>query len=177
MRRSGIKVRKDSVEDNKELNRGKGIQIIRKVPRTAIVTLIRKGKMGDNAELLIKKAKEKVSLRKIGIERSKIRIATNGGIIIEIPGNDGNKFADKLTKKLKETMSDIAIIRRLVKMAEMIMRGIDGFVTKEEIKITITQHGDCKEDEIKIGEIKTMYKGLGQVWIQGPLVTAIKVCK
>lgn len=66
----------------------------RKVPRTAAVTITAvDGKM-RNRELL-KRAREKISLQEIGIENSRIRVATNGRII---PGSEGKIHADRLAE-------------------------------------------------------------------------------
>lgn len=60
-----------------------------------------KGEEGFSYADALKKARTEISLKEIGINTTKIRRATNGGIIIEIPGADKEK-ANVLVQKLTD---------------------------------------------------------------------------
>lgn len=69
---------------------------------------------------------------------------------------------------------DVAIARPTAS-AEIRIIGIDDSTTKEEVKYTIADIGECQEDSIKVGEIKRMTNGLGLIWIRCPIQTAYRV--
>lgn len=144
---------------------------LRKPPKTAAVTITDVEESGE----ILKYAREKISLLELGIERSKVRRAANGGVLIEIPGPDGVIKADRLANKLREVVKDKAIISRPVVKGEMRILDLDNSVTKEEIYSTIVEIGECKEEEIKVGDIKIMANGLGTLWTQCPLHAAVRV--
>lgn len=80
-------------------SRGVPAQKRRRPPRTVAVTITGAGKDFSYASIL-KKARESIPLFELGIEKSRIRRTINGGRIIEIPGLDAAKKADKLAIRL-----------------------------------------------------------------------------
>lgn len=82
---------------------------------------------------LLRKARERVSLQELGIGNSKIRVAANGGIIVEVPGKKGSHQADVLAQKLNEAIGEIAIIKRLKKMGKLRISDLDDSITREEV--------------------------------------------
>lgn len=154
-------------------------QVVKGEPRRAFRTAavaIRslKGEELSYAEIL-SKAKEKVSLVDLGIERSKIRIAANGGRIIEIPGPDRCAKADSLANRLKEVLGEEAAISRPVAKSELRMSGFDDSISRDEIMFAIAERGECSTADVRVGQIRVMGNGLRTVWIQCPLGAAIKV--
>jgi len=61
-----------------------------------------KGEEGFSYADALKKARTEISLKEIGINTTKIRRATNGGIIIEIPGAENKEKANVLVQKLTD---------------------------------------------------------------------------
>lgn len=59
--------------------------------------------------------------------------------------------------------------------AEMRIIGIDDSISKEEVKDTIADIGECQEESIKVGEIKRMTNGLGIIWISCPIQAANRI--
>lgn len=163
-------------ESNKR-NRKQQQQQIRKPPRTAAVT-ITAGEGLTYADIL-RQAREKISLPDIGIERSRIRKSINGGLIIEIPGNDGTQKANELARKLQEVLPENTRVRRPTIRSDMRISGLDESVTKEEIQLTVADVGGCHEDEVRAGEIRWRPDGLGTIWIRWscPLSTANKIAE
>jgi len=60
----------------------------------------------------LKKAREKISLEDMGIEKTRIRKTATGNILIEIPGIDRSNEADKLASKLQSVLEGVAQIAR-----------------------------------------------------------------
>jgi len=71
------------------------------------------------------------------------------GVLIEIPGQEGNEKAKKLLDKLKEKLGDTDVaITRPMAQAEIRVTGLDESATKDEVKDMIAYYGDCSVDEI-----------------------------
>jgi len=81
---------------------------------------------------------------------------------------------DKLREKLGEKE---IVISRPTTMAEIMITGLDESVTKEEVVDIIVEHGECLVEEIKAGDIKRMYNGLGMIWARCPLRAANVMAK
>lgn len=161
-------------EKGKDSNKGPSKQPrTGKVHGTSAVTIT--AREGASYAEILRKAREKISLQSIGIETSKIRKGINGGIIIEIPGNDNVKKANDLADKLKEILPDQVRINRPTRKSDMRVTGLDESVTKEEIRSVIANIGGCKEEDIRIGEIRWMSNGLGTIWLQCPVSVANKI--
>lgn len=79
---------------------------------------------------------------------------------------------------MKEKLGEEEIaITRPTTMAEIRIYGLDESVTMDEIKSIVVNYGDCSDEEIRIGQIKWMYNGLGMTWVRCPLATANKMAK
>lgn len=103
----------------------------RRPPKSAAVT-ITDLKSDFFYSSALKTARENICLRDMGIESTKIREAVNGGLIIEILGKEGHSKADNLAVKLKRVLTG-AIIRRLMKKADIRLTRLDDSTTTEEI--------------------------------------------
>jgi len=57
------------------------------------------------------------------------------------------------------------------------MFGLDDSITKEEVKSIIADIGKCKGEDVRISDIKAMRSGLGMIWAQCPLKSAITLSK
>lgn len=146
---------------------------VRKPPRTAAVTITTQE--GISYAEILRKAREKISLQDVGIEVSKIRKGINGGLIIEIPGNDSTQKANILATKLKDILPEQVKINRPTIKSDIRVSGLDESVTKEEVQQAVANIGECNIAEIRIGEIRWLSNGLGNVWLQCPLITANKI--
>lgn len=82
---------------------------VKKVPKTAAVTIT--VKEGISYAEILRHAREKISLPTMGIDASKIRKGINGGLIIEISGEENSIKAANLVEKLKEVLPDRDKIR------------------------------------------------------------------
>jgi len=125
----------------------------------------------------LKRAREKISLEEIGIEKTRIRKTATGNILIEIPGIDRSGEADRLATKLQNVLEGIAKIARPTIKGEIRLFGIDDSITREEIVDMIAKEGNCKQEEVRTGEMRMMRSGLGMLWAQCPLTSAIALSK
>lgn len=94
----------------------------------------------------MKKARSSIQLDQIGIDRSKLRRAANGGYIIEIPGPDNHVKADTLASKLKVLPEGVRVGRLMLK-GEMRVMGFEDSVTQDEIIGAIIDEGGGKITE------------------------------
>ncbi|GAB1860699.1 CCHC-type domain-containing protein [Camponotus japonicus] len=148
-------------------------RVRRRPPKTVGVAI--KGEEGFSYADALKKARTEISLKEIGIDTTKIRRATNGGIIIEIPGAENKEKANVLVQKLKQILLKKAKITRPSIKGELRVIGFDESVKKEEIREIMTEMGECEYDEINIGDIRPMRNGLFMTWARCPLAATVKI--
>lgn len=177
------KVKRKDIKKSKENSGKKGIDQNnikvkgrRRPPRTAAVTI--KGRNSDFSYAdALKRARSEISLAEIGIENTRIRKTVTGGILIQIPGNDGNKKAEILANKLQSLLEQEARVVLPVIRGELRMIGLDDSITKEEVAEEIAKIGACNIRDVQVGEIRVMRNGLGFIWAQCPLTAATKVAE
>lgn len=71
------------------------VQPKRRAPKTAAVTITGRNSTFSYAEAL-RKTREEISLKELGIDDSRIRKTANGGFLVEIPGSRGAFKAESL---------------------------------------------------------------------------------
>lgn len=131
---------------------GKGT--VRETPRrrrpsnNAVVAI--KVENGDSTSYadILKKARQRINIKDIGITNPKIRKMANGGVLLEIPGPDGQARADALTSRLKKEVGDSAKISRPVKFGELQINGIDLSVSPDELVQVLATSGQCELETI-----------------------------
>lgn len=146
----------------------------RKPPRTAAVAIKVLDKRLTYSEVM-RKVREKVQLSELGIDKTKIRYAANGDALIEIPGSQNAEKAERLKTKLSELLGEHAKVSRSMIKGDLRISGFDDSVSPSEIAETIAEIGVCSPKDIKIGEIRKLRNNLCTVWLQCPLVAAVKV--
>lgn len=173
-RKERRKEKKKIAEENqrKATQAGKN-KVKRKPPRSSAVT-VRVNEDFTYAEVL-KIARNQISLEGLGIEKTKLRKTATGNMLIEIPGNDKKEEADRLANEMRRVLEGKATIARPCIKGEVRMFGLDDSITREEVREVIAKLGKCKDEDIRVGEIKTMRSGLGMVWVQCPLVSAVSL--
>jgi len=148
----------------------------RRAPRAAAVS-IKANTEGLTYAEIIKRAREGVNLKDLGITNPRMRRAANGGVIIEIAGPEGAIKADTLASRLREVIGDNASVSRPVVKADLRISGFDDSVIKDEIITVITEFGSCLASDIRVGQFRPLRNGLNLVWVQCPLTAAIKVSR
>ncbi|KMQ84932.1 gag-pol polyprotein, partial [Lasius niger] len=158
--------------DGPNSNRPKAV--VRKPPKTAAVMIVGRGDDFSYAEAL-KKARESISLDALEIDRTKIRRAANGGILIEVLGLGGSGKALALKEKLHDVLRDRAVVSRLVAKGEIRLVGLDCTTSANEVLNVVASLGGCLEDDVKVGAIRPLNNGLYTVWVQCPLGAVAKL--
>lgn len=148
----------------------------RRAPRTAAVAI--KGTTeGFSYAAALKNLRENMALPELEIQSSHIRKSANGGIIIEIPGEDKAAKADKLKERISKVLGPTAKVTRPSVKGELRIIGMDDSVIAEEVADVVAANGGCKGEEVKVGLIRLMSNGLFTVWVSCPLSAAIKVSR
>lgn len=146
-----------------------------KPPKHAAVTITGRREGFSYAEAM-REARAKISLADLGITSTKVRRAINGGLLIEIEGEEGQTKADNLVAKLKEVLQETATVVSPRKFTEIRVSGLDDSVTAEELSHVLAIEGECEEAEIRIGPIRMAWNGLGSAWARIPTGAAAKTC-
>lgn len=167
--------RKEGTLLNRETNSNtvNKVKTTRKVPKTAAITITGVGENFSYAQAL-RKAREKINLKNLDIQATKVRRAITGGLLIEIAVEDGNQKADVLATELREVLKEKAIVARLSRKGEVTIYGLDNSIIAEEVRGVLAEIGDCSVDEVRVGPIRPTRSGLGFVWAQLPLAAAVK---
>jgi hypothetical protein len=127
--------------------------ILPRTSRASAVTVTLSGGAGISYADVLAQAREKISLKEIGVERVEMRKAMTGAIIITVSGDKGGDKASKLAAKLMETLDPSAVqIAAPLKTAELRVEGIDVFVKKEELCHSVALAAGCKKEELQVGE-------------------------
>lgn len=119
---------------------------------------------------ILRNARDKISLQDLGIQLTNIKKAVNGGLIIEIPGEDMTDKADALVEKLRQNFnSDDVRILPPNRTGDILVMGFDDSVTQYEIGMAISTKGGCPYSNVRVGSIRPMRSGLYSVWARCPL--------
>lgn len=148
--------------------------VTHKPPKSAAVMILGR-KEGFSYASALKKARESVSLDTLQTERTKIRKAANGGLLIEVmdPGGAGKAVA--LRDKLHEILNDQAIVSRPVTEGEVRLVGLDCTTSAKKVIDVVAAYTSCLKEDIKVGAIRPLNNGLFTAWVQCPLGAATRL--
>ncbi|KMQ91113.1 gag-pol polyprotein [Lasius niger] len=85
----------------------------------------------------LKRARGEISVDKLEINRTKIRRAANGSMLIEVMGPDGHSKAKALREELCEVLKDEANVTKPVVRGEIRSVGLDDSITAEDVRDTV----------------------------------------
>lgn len=166
--------------DNRLVQRPLIKQLVRarppRPPRSSAVTITGKVE-GFSYASALKNARDQIDLKSLGIQTTRVRKAINGGLLIEVPGEDSKAKAEELVARLRGVLKDSAIVSCPTKKREIRVVGFDESVTVAEIMEALSEAGGCSPQDIKLGPIRLMNNGLGMVWAQLSAAAAIKVAE
>lgn len=151
-------------------------KVKRKLPRGSVVSITGRDKDYSYAEAL-ERARDNISLQQIGIDNSRIRRAANGGILIEIPGQNSGSKADILANQLLAVLGDQATISRPAARGDIKIYNMDASISKQDIQELLANFGECELEAVRVGDIKPQRNGLFLTWVNCPLALAIKVAR
>lgn len=167
-------IENDTTRKRQGYNNQNNRQFTRKrLPKSAAISI--KTSEGVTYAEALRKIKQETSLAEYGIKDIKIRRAANKNTLLEITGEDHVNKANALADKIKEVLNDMAKVTRPTRRADLRIIGFDESVMVEEIECAIAETGNCKIDEVKVGQIGYLKNGQGIVIVNCPLHAAISV--
>ncbi|KAL0098944.1 hypothetical protein PUN28_020887 [Cardiocondyla obscurior] len=129
----------------------------RKTPNSAAVSITCEN--GQYQEIL-KMAKDRIDLKKLGIDSLRPKRGITGSIIYEIKGDNHNEKA-KVRIACPQKTADIRI------------RDLDDYTRKDDvINAVLTSFETCRQEDLKLGEIRRSYNGLYTTVLKCPVAVA-----
>ncbi|EFN81240.1 hypothetical protein EAI_06227, partial [Harpegnathos saltator] len=101
-----------------------------------------------------------------------LKRARNGGVILEISGQDCRNKADRLARELQDALSGEAVVARPARRTELRLVGLDASVTPQMVRAAILKMTSCSPNLLQIGEIRRSTGGYGAVWVRCSLDAA-----
>lgn len=107
----------------------------------------------------LKRLRENIALPELEIQISHVRRSANGGLIIEISGENKGTKADRLKDKIEEVLGASAKVLRPCVKGEMRLIGMDNSIVPEEVADVVAAAGGCGANDAKVGTIRSMSNG------------------
>lgn len=125
---------------------------------------------------VMQEARTKISFPDLGIEKTSLRRAQTGGVIIEVPGADENAKADLLATGLRELFAKREDVRigRPIQRAELCLYSVDDSVVPNEVVTAVAVATGCDRIQVTVGPVRPTNRGRGlsTVWLSCPLSAA-----
>lgn len=137
--------------------------------------LIKSRKGDETYAQVLAKAKEKVSLRELEIDRTRVRKTATGGVLVEIYGNDTREKADRLANKLREELGSEMTVTRPERRKEILLKGFEESATAEEIKASLMEVGGGREGDYVVRNIRRFGDGTALVSVACPVEGASRI--
>ncbi|XP_033318177.1 uncharacterized protein LOC117215810 [Bombus bifarius] len=131
--------------------RGGGRGPLPRAPRMSAVTITLTDKSSQSYAEVLAAAKDSVFLTEIGINTMRMRKTIAGGVILEVPEDQGREKAAALAAQLTRAL--------------------------DPNENTLARESGCKPEDIRLGEIRPARNGLGTVWIRGPASAVRKLAQ
>lgn len=147
---------------------------IRKPLSNAVVSIKLEDSSLTYADIL-KRAREKINIKELGISNPKFRKMANGGILLELSGSEGHARAEALADCLRREVGSQAKITRPTKFGELRISGMDYSVTPDELVGILAKAGQCDPGMIRVGPFRESIRGVQTVWARCPLNAAVKL--
>ncbi|XP_070515880.1 uncharacterized protein [Cardiocondyla obscurior] len=144
----------------------------RKTPNSAAVSITCEN--GQYQEIL-KMAKDRIDLKKLGIDSLRPKRGITGSIIYEIKGDNHNEKAKVLAKELSTALASVQQVRIACpqKTADIRIRDLDDYTRKDDvINAVLTSFETCRQEDLKLGEIRRSYNGLYTTVLKCPVAVA-----
>lgn len=123
----------------------------------------------------LRSAREQIDLEALGIGETCVRKTVNGGLLIEILGEDSRAKAEELGTRIRGILKESATVSCPSKKCELRVTGFDESVLPDEITRVLSSFGGCSVKDVRIGPIRTFGSGLGMVWAQLPAMAATRL--
>jgi hypothetical protein len=152
------------------------------LPRTEAVLLTppigAPEEMGDLCANVLHKAQREVSLEGLGIPHLEIKRSRTGGYLLGVPGDNSGEKANRLADILLPIADPSGVrVTRPNKRADIRLFNLNSSASSEEVISAFTTATGCRKEECKWSQVRVTPAGVGSMWIQCPLETALKVAK
>ncbi|XP_072948710.1 uncharacterized protein [Epargyreus clarus] len=147
-----------------------------RVPKSAAVAVtVPEGSEITYAEVM-KTAKAQIQLADLGIPSLRQKKAINGGLLLEIFGEDCAGKADALARKLQETVAEMGVrVARPTKQGEAWVMDLDDSVTQQNVANAIAGACGCIASDVRVREIRRRPSALGTAWVRCSLIAIHKL--
>lgn len=147
-------------------------------PKTAAVTMTIEEGSSATYEGAMREVRKNGNLSDLGIGGLRWKRAITGGLIIEVPGEEGAQKADRLAAKMVEILGGTGVrVSRPSKKAEFRLTGMDISGSSREVVEAVAAAGGCPPEAVKTGEIRIPDAGMATIWVQCPAAAARKIEK
>jgi len=143
-----------------------------RAPRSSVV-LIRPLDGGAPGTEMLRKIRDRISLRDYGISNIRFREAVKGGVLLEVL--DRNVTLDKvdlLAEAIGTTLAGNASVSRPVRKAEFRLRGFDPSIPTEELRETVARAGGCPVSTVSVSDFRRVNGGHWATWVCCPVIVA-----
>ncbi|XP_072929562.1 uncharacterized protein [Epargyreus clarus] len=154
----------------------KAVKRLPRVPKSAAVAVtVPEGSDITYAEVM-KTAKGQIQLADLGIPALRQKKAINGGLLLEVSGEDCAGKADALARKLQEAVAELGVrVVRPTKQGEARVMDLDDSVTQQDVANAVAEACGCIASDVRVGEIRRRPSALGTAWIRCPLTAIHKL--
>lgn len=148
------------------------------LPKTAAVVLSASVGMETACAELLKRAKEVISIKEMGIPPLEVSRARAGGLILKVPGHSPREGADLLAASLSGLAGEMGVrVTRPIKRADARVSGIEASSTEEDVMAAIASATGCARNDLRCGRIRRGPAGVGSLWLQCPLEVAVQLAR
>ncbi|XP_070526365.1 uncharacterized protein [Cardiocondyla obscurior] len=147
---------------------------VKKPPKTAAVTIT----CTDNKyHEILKLAKERINIDKLGITHLRSKRGLTGSIIYEITGDNNKEKAQRLAKEMSTVLKDKPQVRINcpIKVTSLRIRDLDDATTSEDIITAVEKSTGSNRNKFTVGKLRLSYNGLYTAVIKCPLAEARKL--
>jgi len=113
---------------------------------------------------------------RLGIKAIRLKRATTGDLLLEIPGAEAPRKADDLAALLREHIEEGEGVRitRPVRRVDLRISELEDTISPADIARAVSEFGAgfCADD-IRVGRIRRGRDGLGTAWVQAPAVVGV----
>lgn len=121
----------------------------------------------------LRKAKEKIDIEELGIKEANMRRARNGGLIIQIAGQNNRNKADTLANKMKEIFMGGGVqVSRPRRKGDTLIIGLDEDITSEDVKQSVARLDESDPSRVQTGVMKRTSFGRQNIRVSCSAVAA-----
>jgi len=131
--------------------------------------LINSLKEGASDSAILRRVKDKISLKDFNIKSICFRKAASGGILLEVlDPNVTSDRVDVLAGAMDVVLSGCANVSRPVRRVEFWLRGFDPSTTVDEVRESVAEAGGCLVSAVSVNGTKRLNSDHRVAWVSCP---------